>query len=104
MSCIFGLQLTVAMFTQAAQQFAEGVKQIDGLEMVGKPDMCLVAIKSTSKTLNIYKVNDLMSQRGWHLKALHVVHLVLMRSCWESHLELLTAGPERLCAGSDGGP
>lgn len=55
---------------QAAQQFAEGVKQIDGLEVVGNPDMCLVAIKSTSKTLNIYKVNDLMSQRGWHLNAL----------------------------------
>ena len=46
------------------------MKQIGGLEVVGKPDMCLVAIKSTSRTLNIYKVNDLMSQRGWHLNAL----------------------------------
>ena len=55
---------------QAAQQFAEGVREIDGLEVVGKPDMCLVAIKSTSKQLNIYKVNDLMSQKGWHLNAL----------------------------------
>ena len=55
---------------QAAQEFAEGVTQIDGLEVVGKPDMCLVAIKSTSKKLNIYKVNDLMSQKGWHLNAL----------------------------------
>ena len=58
--------------TQVAQQFAKGVKQIDGLEVVGKPDMCLVAIKSTSKKLNIYKVNDLMSQRGWHLNALQL--------------------------------
>lgn len=55
---------------QAASEFAEGVKKIDGLEVVGKPDMCVVAIKSTSKQLNIYKVNDLMSQRGWHLNAL----------------------------------
>ena len=55
---------------QAAQQFAEGVREIDGLEVVGKPDMCLVALKSTSKQLNIYKVNDLMSQKGWHLNAL----------------------------------
>lgn len=46
------------------------MKKIDGLEVVGKPDMCVVAIKSTSKQLNIYKVNDLMSQRGWHLNAL----------------------------------
>ena len=55
---------------QAAHDFAEGVKHIDGLQVVGKPDMCVVAIKSTSKQLNIYKVNDLMSQRGWHLNAL----------------------------------
>ena len=32
--------------------------------------MCLPAMKSTSKQLNIYKVNDLMSQKGWHLDAL----------------------------------
>ena len=55
---------------QAAHEFADGVKKIDGLEVVGEPDMCVVAIKSTSKQLNIYKVNDLMSQRGWHLNAL----------------------------------
>jgi len=28
-----GLQQTVSMFTQAVQQFAEGVKQIDDLEL-----------------------------------------------------------------------
>ena len=103
-----GLLLTVAMFTQAVQHFAEltleGVKQIDGLEVVGWPDICLVAIKSTSKKLNIYKVNDLVSLLGWHLNPLHAVYLVLMRCCCESHLGLLTAGPERLCVGSDGGP
>ncbi|DBB12500.1 TPA: hypothetical protein ACH3X3_005299 [Trebouxia sp. C0006] len=63
---------------QAAQHLAEAVKQIDGLEVVGKPDMCLVAIKSTSKKLNIYKVNDLMSQRGWHLNALQFPSSVRM--------------------------
>lgn len=60
----------LACASQAAHEFAEGVKRIDGLEVVGKPDMCVVAIKSISKQLNIYKVNDLMSQRGWHLNAL----------------------------------
>ncbi len=80
------------MFTQAAQQFAEGVKQIDGLEVVGKPDMCLVAIKSTSKKLNIYKVNDLMSQRGWHLNALQFpssVHMCFTAQHTEVVPELL---------------
>lgn len=36
---LMGLQQTVAMFTQAVQQFIESVQQIDGLELVGKPDM-----------------------------------------------------------------
>ncbi|KAL0029641.1 hypothetical protein WJX79_010044 [Trebouxia sp. C0005] len=63
---------------QTAQQVAEGVKHIDGLEVVGKPDMCLVVIKSTSKKLSIYKANDLMSQRGWHLNALQFASSVHM--------------------------
>ncbi len=82
----------MAVSTQAAQQFAEGVKQIDGLEVVGKPDMCLVAIKSTSKKLNIYKVNDLMSQRGWHLNALQFpssVHMCFTAQHTEVVPELL---------------
>lgn len=55
---------------QAASTFVQGVSQIEGLEVCGKPDMCVVAIKSTDKSLNIYKVNDLMTQKGWHLNAL----------------------------------
>lgn len=55
---------------QAASTFVEGVSQIAGLEVCGQPDMCVVAIKSTEKSLNIYKVNDLMTQKGWHLNAL----------------------------------
>ncbi|DBA83037.1 TPA: hypothetical protein ACH3X1_006810 [Trebouxia sp. C0004] len=35
--------------------------QVDDLEVVGKPDMCLVAIKSASNKLKIYKANDLLS-------------------------------------------
>ena len=77
---------------QAAYQFAEGVNKIDGLEVVGKPDMCLVAIKSTSKALNIYKVNDLMTQRGWHLNALQFpssVHMCFTAQHTEVVPELL---------------
>lgn len=32
--------------------------------------MSVVAFKSTTKSLNIYKVNDLLTQKGWHLNAL----------------------------------
>ena len=54
----------------AARQFAKGVSKIEGLEVVGNPEMCVIAFKSTNPDLNIYKVNDLLSARGWHLNAL----------------------------------
>lgn len=54
----------------AAESFAAGVNKIPGLEVVGSPDMVVIAFRSTRKDLNIYKVNDLLSARGWHLNAL----------------------------------
>jgi sphinganine-1-phosphate aldolase len=61
---------TTKQLMDAAAQFAEGVSQTEGLELCGRPDMCVVAFKSNSKAINIYKVNDLMSGKGWHLNAL----------------------------------
>ena len=55
---------------QASKAFAQGVEQIDGLELCGRPDMCVVAFKASSRQVNIYKVNDLMTNKGWHLNAL----------------------------------
>eukprot|EP00887_Chlorella_sp_A99_P004257 scaffold15.g4257.t1 len=54
----------------AAKQFQQGVAEIEGLEVMGAPEMCVVAIKSTRSDLDIYRVNDLLSKRGWHLNAL----------------------------------
>ncbi|KAL4518135.1 hypothetical protein Ndes2526A_g01416 [Nannochloris sp. 'desiccata'] len=55
----------------AALQFSVGVSKIEGLEVIGRPEMCVVAFKSIQHDmLNIYKVNDLLSARGWHLNAL----------------------------------
>lgn len=36
--------------------------------MVGKPDMTVVAFGSHS--LNVYQINDAMTERGWSLNAL----------------------------------
>lgn len=67
------LQITDGMM-KAAQQLIAGVKQIEGLEIVGEPEMSVVAFKATraaaKRGLDIYKVNDLLSKQGWHLNAL----------------------------------
>lgn len=58
---------------QAAKQFAEGVKGVEGLELAGDPAMTVVAFKAVKpRALNIYAVNDAMSARGWHLNALQL--------------------------------
>ena len=54
----------------AASQFSVGIEKIHGVEVVGAPEMSVVAFKSSLPTLNIYKVNDLLAARGWHLNAL----------------------------------
>lgn len=62
-----------AVSLQAAGSFAKGVEQIDGLQLAGTPAMTVVAFRAAKpRKLNIYALNDLMSQRGWHLSALQL--------------------------------
>jgi sphinganine-1-phosphate aldolase len=49
------------------RQLIQGIESIEGLEIVGKPDMSLVAYRSTSKRIGIYAVGDQMEKRGWHI-------------------------------------
>ena len=61
------------MSLQAAGAFAKGLQQIEGLQLAGMPAMTVVAFRAAKpRKLNIYALNDLMSQRGWHLSALQL--------------------------------
>lgn len=53
---------------EATKKIAEGIEKIDDLYVLGKPDMTVVAF--ASRKLDIYKVNDVMSSKGWSLNAL----------------------------------
>ena len=56
---------------QASKEFISGVKAIPELEVVGDPEMSVVAFKARNpKDIDIFVLNDLLSQRGWHLSAL----------------------------------
>jgi sphinganine-1-phosphate aldolase len=45
------------------------IKKIEGLYVLGKPDMTVIAFGSTD--IDIYKLNDVMTSKGWSLNALH---------------------------------
>lgn len=51
---------------EATQRLLAGLDAIDGLEVMGRPDFCLVAAASDS--LNVFHVADEMKQRGWYIQ------------------------------------
>ncbi len=53
----------------------EGIPKIDGLRILGKPAMSVIAfandpITATGRKLNIYKVGEAMAKRHWGLNTL----------------------------------
>ncbi len=62
------IRLTQAVL-QAAERIKQGVREIEGITLLGDPPVSLLAIGSD--TLDIYQVGDEMSQRGWHLDRQH---------------------------------
>nr|CAG4634753.1 EOG090X051L [Alona affinis] len=56
----------------------KGLREIDGIRIMGKPDACIVAFDSP--IFNIYMVSDFMSKKGWHLSPLQFppgIHLTI---------------------------
>ena len=59
--------LKMAKETMAAtEELIAGIAKIDGIAMLGKPDMALVAFESVDPDVDIYAVADQLAERGWH--------------------------------------
>ncbi len=65
-----GYSHNVKEIMDVAQRIAAGVREIDGLCVIGKPHAMIVAFGSVDPTLNIYAVGDKMHAKGWSLNAL----------------------------------
>jgi len=73
---------TTRRIVGAARTIGIGVAAIDGLELVGRPDACVVAFAGTKDSgINVYSLNDAMKDlRGWDLATLQKpasVHIAL---------------------------
>jgi len=51
---------------EATQRIADGIERIEGLRLLGRPDMNLVAF--TSDTVNVFHIIDEMKTRGWYVQ------------------------------------
>lgn len=91
------------MRTQASKAFERGVRAIEGLEVVGEPAMSVVAFKAAKgSSLDIYKVNDLMGRRGWHLSPLQfppALHMCFTAQHVDVVEQLLEVGVGCVCVG-----
>jgi glutamate/tyrosine decarboxylase-like PLP-dependent enzyme len=52
----------------ATKLMIEGVSRIDGLRVLGTPDMCMFALASTTDRINIYHLAEEMKTAGWYLQ------------------------------------
>jgi glutamate/tyrosine decarboxylase-like PLP-dependent enzyme len=50
----------------ATRRIADGIEKIDGLRLLGRPDMNLVAF--TSDSVNVFHIIDEMKARGWYVQ------------------------------------
>jgi len=63
-----GYRAIVAEVMAATQTMLAGVEKIDGLRVLGKPDMCMFAFASTSEKLDVFRLADRMKTKGWYLQ------------------------------------
>lgn len=50
-----------------ATRLMQGINAIEGLAVIGEPDMCVFAYRATDPAVNIFAVGDQMQARGWHI-------------------------------------
>lgn len=51
---------------EATGKLIEGINSIEGLQVLGKPAMCMFSFKSD--TINVYQLADEMNKRGWYIQ------------------------------------
>jgi len=52
----------------ATQKLIDGINRIDGVRILGRPDMCMFALASDSEKINVYRLADEMKLKGWYLQ------------------------------------
>lgn len=61
------LQLT-RVLRAAVRRVVEGIEAIEGLRVIGRPDMTLVAFGTTPGAPHVFHLPDLMKKRGWYVQ------------------------------------
>ncbi len=53
---------------EATRLVIDGINRIDGLTVLGEPNMCMFSFASTSKNINVYRLADALKNKGWYVQ------------------------------------
>ena len=76
---------------ETTQKFVKKINEMSDIELVAKPDMSILSIKSD--TVDIFQVNDCLQQKGWHLDGQqnpNAIHLTITHAHGEIIDEFFT--------------
>jgi sphinganine-1-phosphate aldolase len=63
-----GYKKNAKLIMELTLQMIDGINKIDGIEVMGKPEACLIGFKSSdNQKVNIFVIGDLMEKKGWHV-------------------------------------
>ena len=61
-----GYKKIIREVQEATKKLIDGINSIDGLQVLGKPAMCMFSLKSD--VINVYQLADEMNKRGWYIQ------------------------------------
>jgi sphinganine-1-phosphate aldolase len=63
-----GYMKIVREVMEATQIVIDGINRIDGVKILGEPNMCMFSFASTSQKINVYRLADALKTKGWFLQ------------------------------------
>lgn len=60
-----GFRDIVRRSQEATRLIIKGIEKIEGIDVIGKPDMCMFTIASDH--YNVFEIDDMMRERDWHM-------------------------------------
>jgi sphinganine-1-phosphate aldolase len=60
-----GFRDIVRRSQEATEKLLQGISEIEEIEVLGSPDMCMFTI--ASETFNVFEIDDKMREKGWHM-------------------------------------
>jgi glutamate/tyrosine decarboxylase-like PLP-dependent enzyme len=63
-----GYMKIVREVMDATELLVTGIESIEGIQVLGSPDMCMFTIGASDERINVYRLADTMKSKGWYLQ------------------------------------